>query len=81
MSCDGVERCADRIVTTCYMNLDILEKSPIREEILSFTEYVEQLTPVFSAVGFFQVNQKVLSSLFSAVISYFIIIIQFNSGL
>ncbi|XP_074028945.1 uncharacterized protein [Leptinotarsa decemlineata] len=80
MACNGVEKTGRNIVTICYLSHHVLEKSPIRDEILSFADFAEHLIPQFSAAGFFQVNQKVLSSVFSAVITYFIIIIQFNKA-
>ncbi|KAG5886689.1 hypothetical protein JTB14_007091 [Gonioctena quinquepunctata] len=80
MSCDGVEKTARRLVTTCYLCPDILEKTPVNDEIIAFAEVAEQLAPRFSAAGFFHVNQKVLSTLFQATITYFIIIIQFNQA-
>lgn len=79
MSCDAVEQTGDNCITTCYILQTKLRKSPLRSELLFLALYVEKLKPKFSAAGFYQVNQLILAGIFSVVITYAIICIQFNS--
>ncbi|XP_056631925.1 uncharacterized protein LOC130442002 [Diorhabda sublineata] len=81
ISCDRVEKTARRIVSACYLKPGLLDRTPIRDDIIFFAEFTEKLIPSFSAAGFFQINQNILSTLFSAIITYLIIIIQFNLAL
>lgn len=81
MSCDGVEQSGKKIVKTCFMYHDVMEKPSVKDELVLFVKFVKELAPTFSAAGFFQINQSVISTLFSAVTTYLIIIIQFNMTL
>ncbi|KAJ8947251.1 hypothetical protein NQ314_008650 [Rhamnusium bicolor] len=81
MSCDGVEESGKKIVKTCFLYQEVLEKPWLKQDLILFAKFTKQLAPKFSAAGFFQINQSVLSTLFSAVITYLIIILQFNMTL
>ncbi|KAJ8954998.1 hypothetical protein NQ318_000430 [Aromia moschata] len=81
MSCDGVEKCGQQIVKTCFLYREVMEKPALKDDLVLFAKFVKQLSPKFSAAGFFQINQSLLSALFSAVMTYLIIIIQFNMTL
>ncbi|CAH1155007.1 unnamed protein product [Phaedon cochleariae] len=78
MSCDRLEKIGQNMVTTCYLYRNIFEKTTVTNEFVSLAEYTNNMIPTFSAAGFFQVNQQLMSTLISAIITYFIIIIQFN---
>ncbi|CAG9854765.1 unnamed protein product [Phyllotreta striolata] len=80
-SCDKVNKTARKIVILCYLKPGLLNKTPIRDDLVSFVQFAEKLLPNFSAAGFFYINQTILSTLFSAISTYLIIIIQFNSAL
>lgn len=81
MFCDGVERSGRNVVKTCFLHQELLEKPSCKDELMLFARIIKELAPTFSAAGFFPVNQGVLSTLFSAVTTYLIIIIQFNMSL
>ncbi|KAJ8917988.1 hypothetical protein NQ315_011441 [Exocentrus adspersus] len=81
MSCDGVEQSGKRIAKTCFLYQEVLEKPSFKEELVLFSRFATELAPSFTAAGFFQINQPVLATLFSAVTTYLIIIIQFNMTL
>ncbi|KAJ8947254.1 hypothetical protein NQ314_008653 [Rhamnusium bicolor] len=79
--CDITIRESNKLLTTCfeleqYLPLDSLES----KELKSLIYLIKSQPPAFTAAGFFQVNRATLLSLFSTTTTYYIIIIQFNSG-
>ncbi|XP_050498885.1 uncharacterized protein LOC126879719 [Diabrotica virgifera virgifera] len=81
MSCDKVEMNARDFCTTCDLLQGEMDKCDLREELISLGYLTNQLQPKCSAAGFFTVNQLILGGLFSSVISYLIVSIQFNVSL
>ncbi|KAJ8937834.1 hypothetical protein NQ318_016714 [Aromia moschata] len=81
MACDKVEKSSAKITATCYMRLDGLECPAVRDEIILMAKYVTELAPKLSAAGFFQLNQYFMSTIFSSLMTYLIILIQFNLSL
>ncbi|KAG5878404.1 hypothetical protein JTB14_029677 [Gonioctena quinquepunctata] len=54
------------------------ENMLVRDQLMLLADYAEQWKPTFTAGGFYDVNQSCISSIFSAIITYLVIIIQFN---
>ncbi|XP_066153972.1 uncharacterized protein [Euwallacea fornicatus] len=81
MSCNSILKCSKKIWTTCLILHQQTESVEIREVYLILSHFIQGLSPEFSAAGFWIVNQSVLSTLFSSVMTYLIIIIQFNMTL
>lgn len=80
MCSDGIELNGKEIVNTCHLYRN--HKRISREkEMTALVIYLTELTPQLSAAGFFRINQKMLSTIFSAVITYLIVIIQFNKAI
>ncbi|CAH1170214.1 unnamed protein product [Phaedon cochleariae] len=78
MSCNAVEECGKNVVQACYKLHHKTANKKMKSQILLLATYAEEWRPVFSAAGFYDVNQKCLNSIFSASINYLVIIIQFN---
>ncbi|CAG9812395.1 unnamed protein product [Phaedon cochleariae] len=78
MSCDSTEKSGQKIIKTCFHLHDHVENFTVKEKLLMLANYVKQWKPVFSAAGFYDIHQTTLSSIFSAFITYSVIIIQFN---
>ncbi|XP_074035664.1 uncharacterized protein [Leptinotarsa decemlineata] len=78
MACESVEQSGKRIVKTCYSIHESVENTLVRQQLELLVQYAEQWKPRFSAGGFYDINQSCLSSIFSAIITYLVIIIQFN---
>lgn len=78
MACENVQKAGKEIILNCYLYQDQIDSLEARQELLAFCDYAKHLIPTFSAAGFFTLNQHTLSSLFTALITYLIIIIQFN---
>lgn len=51
-----------------------------REDLLQVEYLIENYPPVFTAAGFFQLNQRLFSSFCSVVVTYIIVIFQYISG-
>ncbi|CAG9819370.1 unnamed protein product [Phaedon cochleariae] len=78
MACEELKRSGERVTTTCYILITELEKSTFREDLSELAELTNKLTPKVIASGFYEVNQSLLPTLFSAFVTYLIICIQFN---
>nr|APC94333.1 gustatory receptor 3 [Pyrrhalta aenescens] len=78
MACDAVEKSGKRVIKTCYLFVEELKDAAKKEQLRLLARYAEQWCPVFSAAGFYDINQSCLTSIFSAILTYFVIIIQFN---
>lgn len=57
-----------------------IKDDEVRKDLESVENYYRKLSPVFTAAGFFQLNQGLFSTFCSAIVSYLIIIIQFKNG-
>ncbi|CAH1112904.1 unnamed protein product [Psylliodes chrysocephalus] len=79
--CEGIEIQSKNIVKTCYSHQESLSGTVLENQLLRFAEISEHLLPHFTAAGFVRVNKSLLSSIFSATITYLIIIIQFDISL
>ncbi|KAJ8949795.1 hypothetical protein NQ318_000493 [Aromia moschata] len=70
MSCDNVKSSGKKIIKTCYLLQENMDASPLRDELTSLANYLKELEPTFSASGFFDIDQQLLSRLFSTITSY-----------
>ncbi|XP_057654827.1 uncharacterized protein LOC130893069 [Diorhabda carinulata] len=78
MSCDKIEKENCSFIDRGYFLQSNLEKCVLRDELHYLVSWAAEIRPKCSAVGFFLVNQSILGALFSAMISYMIICVQFN---
>lgn len=75
--CDKIEQKYLFLLSECSeLHIKIKEDSR-RDDLQSVENYVRNLPPVFTAAGFFQLNQRLLSSFCSTSVTYIIIFIQF----
>lgn len=77
ISCDHLERSGKSVINACYIMFEKQNNKEIKELFYTLAEYAEQWRPIFSAAGFFDVNQKCLNNLFSTVVTYLVVFIQF----
>nr|ALR72587.1 putative gustatory receptor GR10 [Colaphellus bowringi] len=78
MSCDRVEKSAQKLLATSHCLQASVQDDNIRTELFHLWEFIEELLPKFSASGFFRINQHIIPAFLSAMTSYIIIIIQFE---
>nr|APC94332.1 gustatory receptor 2 [Pyrrhalta aenescens] len=78
MSCNSVETSGHSLIKTCYLLHESAELDVDKDHLMLLVKYVEEWRPIFSAAGFYDVNQASLSSIFSSIITYLVIAIQFN---
>ncbi|XP_072397482.1 uncharacterized protein [Diabrotica undecimpunctata] len=76
-SCDTVEKMAKDTLMSCYIQQESLKGTEFEQELLQFVNLSNAFLPVYNA-GFVTLNLQVLSSLFSATLTYLIVIIQFD---
>lgn len=50
-----------------------------RDDLQRVENYIRNMPPVFTAAGFFQLNQGLFATFCSVFVSYFIIVIQFST--
>ncbi|XP_018566104.1 gustatory and pheromone receptor 39a-like [Anoplophora glabripennis] len=81
ISCDGLEASGKKVIKTCYIMHESTESRLVKDHLLQMAQYAEQWRPTLSAAGFYNVNQSTLSAIFEAIITYLVIIIQFNLAL
>lgn len=81
MSCDALEASGKKVIKTCYILHESAEGRLVKDHLLQMAQYAEQWRPTLSAAGFYNVNQSTLSAIFEAIITYLVIIIQFNLAL
>ncbi|KAG5893731.1 hypothetical protein JTB14_022339 [Gonioctena quinquepunctata] len=77
LSCDSVEKCGSKLLTNCFI-LQTKTDRCFQEELIALSYLMEDLSPKFSASGFFTVNQGLLSAFFTTIASYLVIVLQFN---
>lgn len=81
MSFDSVEINGKKVIKTCYL-LHESSKSPLmRERLLELAKFAENSRPVFSAAGFYSLNQYTFSSIFKTTINYMVGLMQLNLAL
>lgn len=79
VSCDLTTKEANRIINTCYNQQQLYSvDSAEYYELVKLAILARDIRPGFTAAGFFSVNRVLLFSILSVVITYFIIILQFN---
>ncbi|CAG9821639.1 unnamed protein product [Phaedon cochleariae] len=78
MSCNKVERCGLQIVQTCYTAVNSTKDARTKEKLVLLAQYAEEWRPIFSAAGFYDINQLCLNALFACSIDYLVIVVQFN---
>ncbi|XP_050516305.1 uncharacterized protein LOC126891165 [Diabrotica virgifera virgifera] len=74
MSYDRVEKKAEQLIQTCIY----IQATTGDENALVIANLAKELTPKFSAAGFFDINQQLLPTFFSNLSTYLIIILQFK---
>ncbi|CAG9857846.1 unnamed protein product [Phyllotreta striolata] len=77
-SCNDVQMLGEKVYVCCYTSQETLGGSKFENELLKFAKLIKPLLPQYTAGGFVTVNQRILSSLFSATLTYLIVIIQFD---
>ncbi|KAG5899315.1 hypothetical protein JTB14_029268 [Gonioctena quinquepunctata] len=78
MSCDMVENSAVKLLNTCNYLRATTGNNLESEELHHLSEFIEELSPKFTAAGFFRVNRKLIPAFLSSLTSYIIILIQFK---
>lgn len=81
MSCDALENSGKKVINTCYILHEGTDSRLVKDHLLQMAEYAEKWRPTLSAAGFYNINQSTLSAVFEAIITYLVIIIQFNLAL
>ncbi|CAG9856444.1 unnamed protein product [Phyllotreta striolata] len=73
-SCDKVENQGEDLIRTCVY----IQAKMGDENAMTLIKLLKELKPKFSAAGFFDVNQKIIPTIFSNLSTYLIIILQFK---
>ncbi|KAJ8956682.1 hypothetical protein NQ318_014037 [Aromia moschata] len=81
ISCDRAEKSGLKVISTCYLLHESIGDRRVKDKLLQLVEYAQQWKPHFSAAGFYDVNQSTLTAIFEAVITYLVILIQFDLAL
>nr|UTN00887.1 gustatory receptor [Semanotus bifasciatus] len=81
LSCNSAEASGKVIIQTCYLLHESSHSELVKERLLQLAEYAQHWRPIFSAAGFYNVNQSTLTAIFEAVITYLVILIQFSLAL
>ncbi|CAH1114112.1 unnamed protein product [Psylliodes chrysocephalus] len=77
--CNRVEKCGEKISRICYKLHFLAEDEAIKQDLFVLAMYAKRWKPVFSAAGFNNINQSTLNFLFFAVVTNFVIILQFGN--
>ncbi|KAG5882703.1 hypothetical protein JTB14_035706 [Gonioctena quinquepunctata] len=78
LSCDKVNKCNKKLITLCNLHAGNAKNPILKEKILTLGIYAENWKPTFSAAGFYDINIKSLSMIFSTLMSYVIVTLQFD---
>nr|UTN00874.1 gustatory receptor [Semanotus bifasciatus] len=81
MCCNSVEVSGEKVAKTCLSLQNLAKSKRAEEQLLQFAQYAEEWKPIFSAAGFYHVNQLTLTSIFKTIITYLVILIQFDMAL
>lgn len=76
--CDGVERGSENVALAVLRGVGVTENATLRKELSRTVKHMKKLTAKFSAAGFFNVDQRLSNALYTSVIAYLIIVIQFR---
>ncbi|KAG5899311.1 hypothetical protein JTB14_029264 [Gonioctena quinquepunctata] len=78
MSCDMVEKSALKLLNTCNYLRATAGNNVASEELSRLSDFIEELSPEFTAAGFFRINRRLIPAFLSSLTSYIIILIQFK---
>lgn len=79
MTCKGVTKRVDCIITTCYQLEDKFSQGSYEyKELQALWIYISDNRLTFTAVNFFQIKPSVLLGIIASATTYFIALIQFN---
>ncbi|KAG5870992.1 hypothetical protein JTB14_013463 [Gonioctena quinquepunctata] len=81
MPCDSLEESGKKIVRTCYKLHLADEEVQAKEQILLLSHYANFWRPSISSAGFFLINRCCLTKLFSSVITYIVVFVQFEMSM
>lgn len=81
MTCESIEQSGENAIKNCYSIHGIIEDDLVREYLLLLVKYLKHRKPVLSAAGFFNVNQRTLPTLISAIVTYLVLVAQFDLSL
>lgn len=76
MAFDEIETNGKKVTKTCYLLQEGSESPLMKERLLELAKFAEKSKPVFSAAGFYIVNQTTLTSMFKTTINYMVVLIQ-----
>lgn len=80
MSCDVIEKSSTKTIKICYNYYDGSSKDDvIYDDLFAVAKFLEGIKPVFTAAGFYSINRGTIVKVFSALTTYMIIILQFNT--
>ncbi|CAG9840913.1 unnamed protein product [Diabrotica balteata] len=74
LSCDKIEKKLDELAETCVY-IQSTTEDPHSIDLVTMTKLLNRK---YSAAGFFHINQRLLPQLFSGLMTYLIVILQFN---
>ncbi|XP_060533779.1 gustatory receptor 68a-like [Cylas formicarius] len=79
LSCDRAVKSCRNIHKTSHILYGSTTHMALKTKLLEVINFTAGLNPEFNASGFWIVNQKLLSAFFATLITYLIIVIQFNN--
>lgn len=77
--CEKIEQKHSDLLWECSRLQTEIKNEEVRKDLQNVENFIRNLPPVFTAAGFFRINQGLFSSLCSALVTYLIVIIQFNT--
>lgn len=77
-SCNSVEKRGKRMEKICWHLYDRLEDERTKEKVYFLAKYTEVWRPVFTAAGFFNITHTSLPDIFSEIVAYAVMLIQFH---
>ncbi|KAG5899308.1 hypothetical protein JTB14_029261 [Gonioctena quinquepunctata] len=81
ISCDRVEKCAKKLLKTSYRLQMNTENDRIIKDLRYLSKVIGNLSPEFTALGFFRFNQQLIPAFLSTMAGYVIILMQFHTEL
>ncbi|KAG5899307.1 hypothetical protein JTB14_029260 [Gonioctena quinquepunctata] len=78
LSCDRVEKSAKKLLVTSY-RLQVKDGvDNITKECIDLSKVIKNLSPEFTTLGLFRINQRLIPAFLSSMASYVIVLLQFN---